>query len=157
VETNRREQIQRSLRSLTDLYKSMIELMERTFALLCEESSLDPFSYFQKYPLQSDPHTGRQRLLIDRAVFSVKFKGKACFLGNRLPFKLLARLAQRPNTYVSYKELLSEAWDDVIVSESAIRSVVRNLRNKLRQAGLADLARAIDGTVPRHYALKLDL
>ena len=37
-------------------------------------------------------------------------------------------------------------------SHEAIRSVVKTLRSRLRQAGMKNLADAIDGSVPRHYA-----
>jgi DNA-binding winged helix-turn-helix (wHTH) protein len=85
---------------------------------------------------------------------SVTFQGKDCFLGNTLPFKFLSHLARRPNAYVSYEDLLADVWRGVR-SDSAVRSVVKALRARLRRAGLDGLADAIDGTVAGHYALKL--
>ena len=155
METHRRAQIQRSLRSLADSYKVTMELMEQTLALFCEELSLDPLTYFRIHPSQAK-RSGQHAFVIDPTLLSVTSRGKVCFLGNTLPFKLLCRLAQRPNTYVTYEDLLSEVWHGVR-SDSAVRSVAKMLRCKLRQAGLTDLASAIDGTVPGHYSLKLIL
>jgi DNA-binding response OmpR family regulator len=93
--------------------------------------------------------------LIDRESLSVTFHGKTCFLSNTIPFKFLCHLARRPNTYISHEELLSEVWQGYR-SDAAVRSVVKTLRAKLRQAGLAALAEAIDGSAAGHYSLKLD-
>jgi hypothetical protein len=82
--------------------------------------------------------------------------GKTCFLGNTRPFRFLARLAQRPNAYIPYEDLLSDVWQGLL-SDSAVRSVAKALRQRLRQAGLGDLADAIDGTVAGHYTLRLRL
>ena len=81
--------------------------------------------------------------------------GRTCFLGNSLHFRLLGRLAQRPNSYFSYEDLFARVWDGGVRSDDAVRSVVKRLRRALRRAGLGDLAKAIDGSVPGHYALKL--
>jgi hypothetical protein len=131
-----------------------MELLEQTLAMLCEELSLDPAAYFQARSRPQPPPGGPSGFLIDPGLLSVSFRGKVCFLGNTLPFKFLCRLAQRPNTYVTYEALLSEVWEGVR-SDEAVRSVAKTLRNRLRRAGLPDLAEAIDGTVPGHYALKL--
>ena len=45
MDLHRREQIQRSLRSLAESYAATIELMQQTFGLLCEELALDPVTY----------------------------------------------------------------------------------------------------------------
>lgn len=154
METRRRDQIQHSVRTLAESYRATMELMEQTLGMLCEELALDPVTYFQALPGPRSAPAEPAGFMIDPGVLSVHFRGKVCFLGNTLPFKFLCRLAQRPNTYVSYEALLSEVWEGVR-SDDAVRSVAKTLRNRLRQAGLADLADAIDGTVPGHYALKL--
>jgi DNA-binding response OmpR family regulator len=154
METDRRAQIQRSLRSLAKSHAATMALLEEMLALVCEEFSLDPSSYFEKTSLSTKTKGDKLGLSIDRGFWSVTFRGKACFLGNTLPFKFLSRLAERPNRYFSYDELLSDVWQG-IRSESAVRSVVKTLRNKLRQSGMSDLAAAIDGSVFGHYALKL--
>jgi DNA-binding response OmpR family regulator len=154
METHRREQIQRSLRSLAKSHAAQMALLEEMLDLVCEEYSLDPSSYFQRTSFSRSTQGNKPNLKIDRGLLSVTFRGKACFLGNTLPFRFLSHLARRPNTYVSYEDLLADVWQGVR-SDSAVRSVVKTLRSKLRQSGLADLATAIDGSVFGHYALKL--
>ena len=156
MDTHRLEQLRCSLRTLVDNYKATIDLMEGTLALLSDALALDPLTYFQTRTPPQAAAPGPQPSLVDPATFAVNFRGKICFLGGGLPFKFLARLARRPNAYVSYEDLLADVWDRN-VSDAAIRGVAKILRQKLRRAGLADLADAVDGTVPGHYALKLDL
>jgi hypothetical protein len=47
MDTDRRDQIRRSLSSLADSYAATMELMEQTLSLLCEELALDPWAYYQ--------------------------------------------------------------------------------------------------------------
>jgi DNA-binding response OmpR family regulator len=154
MEARRRDQIQQSLRNLAESYRVTMELMEQTLAMLCEELSLDAVAYFQARSGPRVAQAEQSGFRIDPAVLSVHFRGKVCFLGNTLPFKFLCRLAQRPNAYVTYEDLLAEVWEGVR-SDDAVRSVAKALRRRLRQAGLGELANAIDGTAPSHYALKL--
>ena len=93
--------------------------------------------------------------IIDDATFNARWADRTCFLGNTLPFRLLARLAQRPNHFISYETLFRDVWNDEYTSPEALRSAVKVLRRKLMAAGMADLADAIDGSNSRHYALKL--
>lgn len=93
--------------------------------------------------------------IIDRTTFTVHWGGKSCFLGNTLPFKLFERLARRPNQLVPCDQLLDDVWQ-CCRSRDAMRSVVKVLRQKLSQAGMEDLAVAIDGTTARHYGLMLN-
>lgn len=153
MEMRRRDQIQRSLLSVVDSYRASMGLLETTVALLVMELSLDPVTYFHARS-GTRASTEQSGFRIERGMLSVHFKGRTCFLGNTLPFKFLCRLAVHPNNYVSYEELLSEVWEGVR-SNAAVRSVAKTLRSRLRQAGLAELAAAVDGTVPGHYVLKL--
>ena len=91
---------------------------------------------------------------MDHSTFSVRHEGGICFLGNTLPFRLLARLLRRPNSYVSHQILLDEIWEG-IRSPEAVRSVVKTLRSKLRDAGLVTLSNSIDGKTRGHYAVFL--
>ena len=90
--------------------------------------------------------------IIDRSTFTVHWGGKICYLGNTLPFKFLERLARRPNQLIPCDQLLDEVWQ-CCRSRDAMRSVVKVLRQKLGQAGMQGLARAIDGRTARHYGL----
>jgi DNA-binding response OmpR family regulator len=156
MNADRRKIIQRSLASLAQSNAANMQLLEQTLSLVCEELSLNPWSYFYAHVVpRDDAQPARADLVIDAARFSVHFRGRNCFLGNTLPFRLLARLAQRPDTYVSHEDLLAEVWEGVR-SEGAVRAVVKTLRQRLRRAGLGELADAIDGTVRGHYALRLD-
>jgi DNA-binding response OmpR family regulator len=157
METNRREEIQRSLRYLAETHATtmhFLEQTERTLTLLCEELSLDPFILFQKSPLSPGTTGDQQRLVIDPTLLSVTFRSKTCFLGNTLPFKFLSRLARRPNAYVTCEDLQSEVWQ-CCVSDAAVRTVAKNLRKMLRNSGLDELAEAVNGSTYGHYVLKL--
>jgi DNA-binding response OmpR family regulator len=156
LDTRRREQIQRSLRSLADCYAATLETMEQNLTLLGDELTLDPLTYFRTRVRAQGPSPGPQPLRIDPNRRTVYFRGRTRFLGGRLPFRLLGRLARRPNTFVSHEDLLEDVWDGAVRSDDAVRSAVKALRQRLRPAGLGDLADAIDGTVPGHYALRLD-
>jgi hypothetical protein len=95
-----------------------------------------------------------ERPLLDESTLSVTWKGKALHLGNTLAFRLLERLARCPNQYVTHLDLLRDVWDDELTAAATIRSLVRQLRRKLRGAGWADLAAAIRGH-NGHYVLSL--
>jgi DNA-binding response OmpR family regulator len=154
VETCRREDIQRSLRNLAESYAALMRLLEKTLAMLCEEAAFDPPNYSQTRQ-QAEQPSAKKSLVIDAETLFIYFRGKKCFLGGRLPFKLLARLARRPSTYVTYEQLCADVWN-YECSDDAVRSMVKLLRRKLRAKGLGELADAIDGSVPRRYALHLD-
>jgi len=98
---------------------------------------------------------GNHRPVADQSSFSVVWDGRRCYLGRTLPFGFFERLARRPNQYVTYEQLLEDVWDGPR-SYDAIRSVVRDLRRKLKGAGMGDLADAIDGSNRQCYGLILD-
>src|SRR4051794_30927308 len=100
MHTDRREQIRRSLACLAQSQQATMTILEQTLSLLCAELSLDPLAYFQA---QSSSPPDNPRLVVDPALLTVHFQGKTCFLGNTLPFRFLARLAQRPSSYFSYE------------------------------------------------------
>ena len=94
------------------------------------------------------------QLIVDQASRTVTFRGTSCCLGNTLMFRLIERLARRPNTFVSFDRLIRDVWDGDAKSDEAIRSVVKELRARLRKSGLRRLASAIAGQ-RRAYALIL--
>jgi DNA-binding response OmpR family regulator len=96
-----------------------------------------------------------QSPVADRATFSVRWHDNTCYLGNSLPFRLMERLAYCPNQLIHRDRLLDEVWE-CRRSREAMRSVVKVLRRKLCQAGMEDLAEAIDGTTAHHYGLMLN-
>ena len=91
---------------------------------------------------------------IDRDGLSVHWRGGECILGATISFRLLDRLARRPNHYVSHAQLLDDVWE-CVRSRSAIRSAVCELRLRLSSAGMQDLAEMIDGSHQGHYGLIL--
>jgi hypothetical protein len=149
MDTTHRTNLQRTLRHLAESYAATMGLMERTFALLCQDLSTDA----PGTPLPSAPQN-RLRPIVDQDTFTVTFRGRTCFLGNTLPFRLFARLAVRPNVCVARAALLAEVWQGTR-SDSSVRSTVKILRRRLRSAGLTVLADAIDGSVSGHYRLRL--
>lgn len=154
MSSTRRERIARVLRDLAEAHAASTKVLEQAMSLLCVEFNFDPLTYLQTRSLPPAANGVTQRLVIDKAMLSVSFAGKSCFLGNTLPFKFLSTLARRPNSYISYEQLLEDVWG-CQVSDGAIRTVAKNLRNLLRKAGLAEVADAIDGSVYGHYVLKL--
>lgn len=132
----------------------MIQLMEEALGLLNEELALDPVTFWNVHRRNPPAKPSANLPTLDRETFVVRFRGKSCFLGNTLPFRFLERLARRANSYITYEDLFADVWNGVR-SEDAVRSVVRRLRAMLRQSGLAELATAIDGSIPNHYALNL--
>ncbi len=148
---DRREALRRSLQSLAESYAATMRLLQEAYALLTEEASADLPGPAQPPPRR---HPDGPGLVVDEAHLTVAYRGRSCYLGSSLPFRLLARLARQPNRYFTHDELLAEVWDGDR-SPDAIRSVVKTLRQKLRQQGLGDLAAAIDGSASGRYALRL--
>src|SRR5262245_57791326 len=153
MDANRRDQLKRTLRSLARAHAAAIELMEQALDLVSEELALDPLEYFRSRMGQKSQRSPSVPY-VNYELLTIEFRGRSCFLGNTLPFRLFARLAQRPNAYLTYEELFSEVWQ-CDRSDDAVRSAVKRLRAAFRQSGMAELAAAIDGSVPGHYALRL--
>lgn len=148
------DEIGEALQSLTESYRATLILMERTYLMLCQEVTVDPDVYWRQHaerPSLREP----KKLQTDLRTFTVHYSGRTCFLGNTLAFGLLAYLAKHPNIYISREQLLDEVWK-ASRSTSAIKSVVSILREKLCKAGMDGLARAIDGSVRGHYALRIN-
>lgn len=94
------------------------------------------------------------RPLMSESTLCVMWKGRSLHLGHTLAFRLLDRLARRPNQYVTHLDLLRDVWDDEYLATATIRSVVRHLRRRLREGGMTELADAIRGHNGR-YILEL--
>jgi hypothetical protein len=74
--------------------------------------------------------------IADRATFCARWANRSCHLGETKAFLLLERLARRPNHLVHRDVLLADVWDEH-TSPEALRSTVKILRRKLRDAGMA--------------------
>ena len=109
--------------------------------------------------IADDPGSARppsnHALVLDEERFAVQWDGRECELGQTLSYRLLRRLAAPPVRYVTHQDLLDDVWGAERTA-TAIRSGVWDLRRRLKAAGMADLAGAIDGTNPGHYGLRLD-
>lgn len=143
--------IQETLRKMAAAHAAAMAASEEMMALLAAEFEAATVSATRTGTPQA---TASDRPVIDRPMLSVSYRGRSCFLGNTLPFRLLERLLRRPNQYVSHQQLQDDVWDGEPSPES-IRSVVKELRRKLRCAGMDGLAKAINGKVARHYSLTL--
>lgn len=150
MKTDRRDSIRNSLRCLAEAHAAAMRILEHTYQLLCEEFAPDLAEYLRPTPPASADDL---RPVINPSLFTVVFRGRTCRLGNTIPFRFLARLAETPERYVPHQDLIDDLWDGVC-SDDALRSVVKNLRRRLRGAGLGELADAIDGLTRGHYALR---
>ena len=95
----------------------------------------------------------KQRPLLDESTLSVIWNDKKLHLGHTLAYRLLARLARCPNQYVTHLDLIRDVWDDDDLATATIRSLVRELRRKLRSGGMTDLATAIRGHNGRYILM----
>jgi DNA-binding response OmpR family regulator len=94
------------------------------------------------------------QLIVDPSAKTITFRGCTCFLGNTLVFRLIERLARRPNQFVSFDRLIRDVWDGQAKSDEAIRSLMKELRDRLRKNGMRRLASSIRGQ-KKAYALML--
>jgi DNA-binding response OmpR family regulator len=69
--------------------------------------------------------------------------GKQCYLGSTVLFRLADRLTRRPNHFATESDLLRDVWDGDKKTPSTIRSSIRYLKLRLQEAGMDDLAAAI--------------
>ncbi len=90
---------------------------------------------------------------LDADTFSVSYGGRICELGNSIAFRLLQRLARRPGVYVHHNRLIEVVWGQRVTA-SAIHAAVTRLRQRLRTAGLAELADAVEGSEKNHLVLR---
>ncbi|MFD0914877.1 response regulator [Pseudahrensia aquimaris] len=84
-------------------------------------------------------------ITVDRERRAVRVGGAAVTLTST-EFDMLALLLSRPGAVYNRAQLLDQVWpDNIHVSDRTIDSHVRNLRNKLRDAGCADAVRTVHG------------
>lgn len=142
--------IRSSLMRLVDAQTAAISLLQGSIQTL--QIELDALG--STSPFQSNLPTRHDSLKIDREIWAVTFRGHCCELGDSLQLRFLERLLRSPDHYVSYEHLLEDVWQENR-DDTAVRSLVKVLRHKLRCFGMSEVANAIDGHVKRHYRLKL--
>jgi hypothetical protein len=148
-------EIAAALQRLAATYAQSIRKFEETLNILCHELNIQDIHWSQFAPSLPVALESDDQLVADRRSLSVRWRGRACFLGNTLLFRSFEKLALRPNRYCSHDELLADVWGGPR-STVSIRNVAKRLRDRLVRAGMKNVADAIDGTVRGHYALKLD-
>lgn len=150
-----RERFRRTLQNLAESQATTLELLEQIFSLIGDELGIDALPFWRARTT-AGPHPTMERLFqVDPERLQIVFQGKRCELDDT-PFKLLQRLAKRPNAYVTHEDLLEDVWDGRR-SDAAIRSAIKRLKQTLRSHGLDELANAIDGSKPGRYRLKVEL
>jgi len=101
MNANKREQLRVTLRKLAQANAASIEFMEQALTLVRDDLALDPLTFWRSRT-RVKPASRPGVPFVDQETLSIKFRGRSCFLGNTLPFRLFARLAQRPNVYLTY-------------------------------------------------------
>lgn len=138
------ERLARSAKALRTSLLSVLQHVDE-ISRLAEEIAGSPVD-------SPPPEASESPCRLDRRTFTVRRLDRECFLGFTLPFRLMEKLAQRPDQYLSVDRLMQELWGGPR-APSTIRSVVCELRAKLNASGMEDLAAMIDGSNPGHYGL----
>lgn len=154
-----RQSLVERLTQLAAVHSEAVSLIREIVSVLCDDLSLEPEHICAlangAYRRSASKRSQSRLPIADRSTLAVLWKGKSCHLGNTLPFRLFERLVRRPNHFVSHEELLEDVWQCRVTKE-AIRSVVKVLKQKLCNAGMSDLAVAIDGSRRECYGLILE-
>lgn len=153
--TTTRDQIRRTLYDLATAHAATIKLMEHTLELLGEELALDAKTFWQARVTLADDGRTTSNPIVDSGSLEAVYEGKRCFLGNTVLYRLIECLSRKPNKYYTYDELLQGVWGGGVRSDSTIRTAIKRLRTALRQADMGELAKAIDGSSPGRYSLRV--
>jgi DNA-binding response OmpR family regulator len=155
---NAADQVVRDLRRLFAVHPEAVstigEIVGALRILLGQASKLPTGKIDSAASILRVKETAGQHLVVDPDGLAVHWKGKTCFLGKTLAFEFFARLASSPGHYISHAVLLDDVWK-YQVSKEAMRSLIKSLKQKLRNAGMEDLAQAIDGTRRECYGLMI--
>lgn len=108
-----------------------------------------PGSALMRRPVSHGPRPP-DRPHVDHSTLTLFWQGRSCQLGYTKLFKLADRLSRRPNQFVTFDQLLRDVWNGDLRSPDTIRSAVRNLRQRLIDAGMGQLAAAIQGRAGRY-------
>lgn len=98
------------------------------------------------------PPQPNDRVVVDRAGFSVRCDGRVCFLGNTVEFRLAERLLRARGQYLSLDTLRADVWENPRTEKNTVQRTVSNLRRRLRDDGLAGVE--LDGSQRGHYCLR---
>ncbi len=156
ITTEKKQLIRETLKTLAASHAAAVIQIEEAISILSSTLELDDRL---PVPAEDQAHrptdsSGSDAPAVDRAILSVTWQGRTCFLGNTLLFWFFNRLAQSQNRYVSHVDLLDDVWGGQRQS-ATIRGVAKRLRDRLVESGMDDLANSIDGTVSGYYGLML--
>lgn len=80
------------------------------------------------------PHLSKHGLVVAPGQFSISYQGgKPAYFGNTILFRLIARLAKRPNFFVSINILKVEVWQDEYTADGTVSRTARRLQEKLNE------------------------
>jgi len=100
------------------------------------------------------PEPSKHGPVIDPGQFTISYQGQEpAFLGNTMLFRLITRLARRPNVFVSFNNLKREVWKDDHTDDQTVSRTARRLREKLDELGVGGVTLE---TQPHHVRLKLN-
>jgi hypothetical protein len=103
----------------------------------------------------AEPHTtpnnpsSSNKLVVDRSTFTVTYKDKSCFLGNKRAFWLLERCQHARGTFLSIKTLIDDVWKGKEVSDEAVQRQISTLRTTLKTAGIDGIDFEVQGDTYR--------
>jgi hypothetical protein len=126
-------------------YLAVVEQLTQCLmtAVMCTEKLRADLHPSPAHP-KSD-RRGKPCPLMDRSRWQLVWRGRCCFLGYTVSYRLAERFCKRPNHYISGNQLIEEVWDGSDRSLDTVRSGVRHLRHRLCAAGMPDLAQCIRG------------
>lgn len=126
------ERIQDALAELATIHAEAAAIAERAWTALAENDGDELQGGACDECQNRSSSSGRP--LISSAKFTAQWHGRCCDLGPSIMFKLIQRLARRPNRYYSYDVLMADVWDRRCSNET-VRSAVKRLRKALRKVG----------------------
>jgi DNA-binding response OmpR family regulator len=156
---------QEKTKRLAQLATQLTEIL-MTAAICAKEiratiiAELDGDGIVRRGRVSIDPHgvsaERNHRPIVDHSTLSLSWAGKTCHLGYTVLFRLADRLSRRPNQYITSEQLLHDVWNGDLRSPDTIRSAIRNLRQRLSDAGMGALADSIQGRSGRYGLILCD-
>ena len=125
---------------LATLHAAAAATADRVWSALAEHDGASSEGIFSG----NFPHecSRQHRLIIDATTFTVKWRDQSCHLGPTILFKLIRRLARRPDRFLTSDTLMEDVWERRC-SDTAIRSAIKRLRWALHDAEMSEVAAAI--------------
>jgi len=101
----------------------------------------------------SDAIDAENDYVVDEGTFTVWYRGRECFFGNGIPFKIINYLnSQRRGTFVTEGKLMDDVWADDVPMRDALQRQISIIRSKLKGENIEGIE--IENT-PGAYRLKI--